>query len=216
MPKFSSSIAATTTSFSRSCIKLRRRFSRPSEVAAPLRQLAQQQPNLSVLLGEVTALSWIHGGDGDPPGCPRRISVRLPGCRHRSAAHLFRTRRICAVRSEPEDHHGRGADSRPHLGAYERAEQLGGRGAASTRALTFVLVGAGPTGVELAASIAQMARVTLRSNFRRIDPADTKILLVEGAARILAGFQRSVVFQGSSSSGKTRCGDTNRRHRRPC
>ena len=55
------------------------------------------------------------------------------------------------------------------LSAYERAEHLEDE-AERARALTFVLVGAGPTGVELAASIAQMAQITLRANFRRIDP----------------------------------------------
>ena len=46
--------------------------------------------------------------------------------------------------------------------------------------MTFVLVGGGPTGVELAGSIAEMGSITLRSNFRRIDPSKTSILLFEG------------------------------------
>ena len=54
--------------------------------------------------------------------------------------------------------------------------------------MTFVLVGAGPTGVELAASMAQMATTTLRKNFRRIDPAKTSIILLEGGKRILPSF----------------------------
>jgi NADH:ubiquinone reductase (H+-translocating) len=58
--------------------------------------------------------------------------------------------------------------------------------------MTFVLVGAGPTGVELAASIAQMAIITLRSNFRRIDPAKTSILLLEGGERILPSYAESL------------------------
>jgi NADH dehydrogenase len=60
------------------------------------------------------------------------------------------------------------------------------------RQLTFVLVGAGPTGVELAASIAQMAAVTLRGQFRRIDPAKSSIILVEGGKRILPTFAESL------------------------
>ena len=56
------------------------------------------------------------------------------------------------------------------------------------QALTFILVGGGPTGVELAASIAQMAQITLRSNFRRINPTDTRILVIEGAGRVLPAF----------------------------
>lgn len=52
-------------------------------------------------------------------------------------------------------------------------------------AMTFILVGAGPAGVELAASIAQMAALTLRGQFRRIDTAENAIILIEGGARIL-------------------------------
>jgi NADH:quinone reductase (non-electrogenic) len=52
-------------------------------------------------------------------------------------------------------------------------------------------VGAGPTGVELAASIAQMATTTLRANFRRIDPATTSIFLLDGAKRVLPSFAES-------------------------
>src|SRR5262249_36627605 len=52
--------------------------------------------------------------------------------------------------------------------------------------LTFVVVGGGPTGVELAGAVAELARHTLRRNFRSIDPASARILLVEGTDRILS------------------------------
>jgi NADH dehydrogenase len=58
--------------------------------------------------------------------------------------------------------------------------------------MTFVLVGGGATGVELAASMAQMATATLRGNFRRIDPAKTSIVLLEGGNRILPAFAESL------------------------
>ena len=61
-----------------------------------------------------------------------------------------------------------------------------------SRAMTFVLVGAGPTGVELAASLALMARITLRCNFRRINPCESRILLLEGSKRVLASFDESL------------------------
>jgi NADH dehydrogenase len=77
------------------------------------------------------------------------------------------------------------------LAAYERAE-LTDDPDERARLLKFVVVGAGPTGVELAASIAQMASVTLRSNFRKIDPAKTSILLVEAGMRILPTFAESL------------------------
>jgi len=80
--------------------------------------------------------------------------------------------------------------SSDHSCAYEIAESTDDddeRG----RQMTFVLVGAGPTGVELAASIAQMATTTLRANFRRIDPATTSIFLLDGAKRVLPSFAES-------------------------
>jgi NADH dehydrogenase len=61
--------------------------------------------------------------------------------------------------------------------------------------MTFVLVGAGPTGVELAASLAHLANVTLRGNFHRIDPAKASIILIEGAKRVLPTFAESVSRQ---------------------
>ena len=165
----------------------------PSEVAAPLRQLAQQQPNLSVLLGEVTDIELDA----------RRVKVCSPGLPITDIEFDYL---VVATGVRPTYFgHDEFAQFAPSLktiadaewirarilGAYERAEHLDDQ-AARTRALTFVLVGAGPTGVELAASIAQMAHITLRANFRRINPADTKILLIEGAERILPTFSEAL------------------------
>jgi NADH dehydrogenase len=58
--------------------------------------------------------------------------------------------------------------------------------------MTFVLVGAGPSGVELAASLAQMVKVTLRGNFRRIDPAQANIILLDAGKRVLPTFAESL------------------------
>jgi NADH dehydrogenase len=66
------------------------------------------------------------------------------------------------------------------------------------RHMTFVLVGAGPTGVELAASIAQMATTTLRLNFRRIKPAKTSIFLLEGGKRVLPSFAESLAKKAAA------------------
>ena len=73
------------------------------------------------------------------------------------------------------------------LSAYEAADATDDENERA-RQLTFVLVGAGPTGVELAASMAHMAKVTLRGQFRRIDPAKSSIILIEGGKRILPSF----------------------------
>src|SRR6201999_4426657 len=87
------------------------------------------------------------------------------------------------------------------LSAFELAESTDDANE-RRRHLTFVLVGAGPTGVELAASIAQMARITLRSNFRRINPADTKILLIEGAWRVLPTFSGDLSAKAARHLGR--------------
>ncbi len=54
--------------------------------------------------------------------------------------------------------------------------------------LTFIVVGGGPTGVELAGALGEIARYTLRGNFKHIDPAQARILLVEGVDRLLPGY----------------------------
>jgi NADH dehydrogenase len=73
------------------------------------------------------------------------------------------------------------------LSAFERAE-LAGQGKAAPDLTTFVVVGGGPTGVELAGAIAEIARDALKSEFRHIDPAASRIVLVEAGARILPTF----------------------------
>jgi NADH dehydrogenase len=73
------------------------------------------------------------------------------------------------------------------LGAFELAETTDDEDERA-RQMTFVLVGAGPTGVELAASLAQMVRVTLSGNFRRIDPSKSAIILLDAGIRILPTF----------------------------
>src|SRR5439155_4328297 len=84
------------------------------------------------------------------------------------------------------------------LGAFEAAE-------AETNAeeiaawLTFVVVGAGPTGVEMAGQIAELARDTLRRDFRSIDPRSARILLVEVADRVLTTFPPSLSAKAKRS-----------------
>src|SRR6185312_1667000 len=65
--------------------------------------------------------------------------------------------------------------------------------------LTFVVVGAGPTGVEIAGQIGELARDTLRHDFRRIDPRDARILLVETSDRVLTTFPPSLSAKAARS-----------------
>jgi NADH dehydrogenase len=73
------------------------------------------------------------------------------------------------------------------FGAFEMAELAWDEGE-EERLLTFVIVGAGPTGVEMAGQIAELSRQTLRRDFRRIDPTRAKVVLVDAAPRVLPGF----------------------------
>jgi NADH dehydrogenase len=87
------------------------------------------------------------------------------------------------------------------LGAFELAESTDDE-KERARQMTFVLVGAGPTGVELAASIAQMVSVTLRTNFRNIEPAKSRILLVDSGGRVLPTFAESLSKKVAKRLGK--------------
>jgi NADH dehydrogenase len=164
-----------------------------SEIAAPIRQLEAKQKNLSVLLAEVRG---INVG-------ARTIEVACPGIGNRKLEYDFL---VIATGMRPSyfghDEFARFAPGLKSLGDAEmiRTKILGAFELAEStddekeraRQMTFVLVGAGPTGVELAASIAQLAKVTLRKNFRRIDPAKSRIVLLDGGPRVLPTFAESL------------------------
>jgi NADH dehydrogenase len=165
----------------------------PAEVAAPLRQLAQQQSNLSVLLGEVLNVDLASNTlEVEPAGLPRRTVtfdylVIATGVQPDYFGHGEFAQHSLSLKTLTDAELIRTRV----LGAFELAEHTEDA-ESRQRALTFVLVGAGPTGVELAASIAHMSRITLRSNFRHVDPAATRILLLEGADRVLPTFDEKL------------------------
>jgi NADH dehydrogenase len=161
----------------------------PSEISFPIRQLAKSQENVSVLLAEVTGVDLnARSIDASCPGVGIRkidydylviatggqasyfghdeFATHAPGLKTLTDAVAIRTR---------------------ILAAYEFADATDDENERA-RQMTFVLVGGGPAGVELAASMAQMAGVTLRGQFRRVDPAKSSIILIEGGNRILPTF----------------------------
>ena len=165
----------------------------PSDVAAPIRQLAARQENVSVLLAEVVGVDLES----------RSVEVEYSniGTKKINFDYL-----VIAAGAQPSYFgHNEFARYAPCLktltdaetirtkilSAYEMAEFTDDADE-RLRHMTFVLVGAGPTGVELAASIAQMTTTTLRSNFRRINPAKTSIFLLEGGKRVLPSFAESL------------------------
>jgi NADH dehydrogenase len=165
----------------------------PAEIAAPIRQLEVKQPNLSVLLAEVTGIDVAS----------RTIEASSPGVGVRKIAYDYL---VVATGMRPSyfghDEFARFAPGLKNLSDAEtiRAKILGAFELAETtedeseraRQMTFVLVGAGPSGVELAASLAQMVKVTLRGNFRRIDPAQASIVLLDAGKRVLPSFSESL------------------------
>ena len=165
----------------------------PADIAAPIRQLAQKQRNLSVMLAEVTDVDLTS----------RSVLARTPEGNQRNVPFDFL---VVATGMQPSYFgHNEFATYAPGLktlsdaetirakilSAYELAELTDDENERS-RLMTFVLVGAGPSGVELAASMAQMSETTLRGNFRRIDPASNSIVLLDGASRILPSFAESL------------------------
>ncbi len=163
------------------------------DIAAPVRQLVARQANLSVTLAEVTSLN--------PDS--RTIDVCCPRIGFRKFPFDFL---VVATGVRPSyfghDEFALHAPSLKNLSdaetirakilsAFEAAESTDDK-AERVRQMTFVLVGAGPTGVELAASMAHMVAHTLRRNFRRIDPAQSTIILIEAGNRILPTFTESL------------------------
>ena len=165
----------------------------PAEIAAPIRQIEERQQNLTVMLAEVTAVDLSS----------RSVTVSYPA----SGAHKITFDFLIIAAGMQSSYFGHDEFARyapglknlsdaerirtKILDAYELAE-LTDNESERSRLMTFVLVGGGATGVELSASMAQMAAVTLRGNFRRINPAKTSIVLLEGGNRILSTFAESL------------------------
>jgi NADH dehydrogenase len=165
----------------------------PSDVAAPVRQLVAKQDNLSVMLAEVTGID-LNSRTID--ACSPRVGARkIPfdflvvatGVRPSYFGHDEFALYAPSLKSLSDAETIRAKI----LSAFEAAESTDDK-AERARQMTFVLVGAGPTGVELAASMAHMTAHTLRGNFRRIDPAQSTIILVEAGNRILPTFAESL------------------------
>src|SRR5712672_3593871 len=157
----------------------------PGEISAPLRGVLSKQKNALVLLGEA--------GDIDPDA--RRVKLR-------DGAILDYDSLIVATGSKTS-YYGKDEwrEAAPSLKTIEEATVIrhkilyafewAERSATAAEArewLTFVIVGAGATGLELAGALAEIANETLRHDFRRINPSEAQILLLEGGPRILTAF----------------------------
>jgi NADH dehydrogenase len=165
----------------------------PADIAAPIRQLADRQKNVSVMLGEVTGVDLnARSVDASCPGVgirkiPFDYLIIATGMQPSYFGHDEFARYAPGLKSLSDAVTIRAKI----LSAYELADTTDDENERA-RQMTFVLVGAGPTGVELAASIAQLAALTLRGQFRQIDPAKSSVILIEGGKRILPTFAESL------------------------
>lgn len=157
----------------------------PADIAEPIRKMLRRQPNTEVLMGEVTGIDAagkaVLTQDGARIPYDRLViatgsvynyfghqdwAEHAPGLKTIEDARAIRTQVLCGFeRAERE------ADP-------ERRRAL----------MTSVIIGGGPTGVEMAGAIAELARHALARDFRRIDPREARVVLVEAGPRILSAF----------------------------
>src|SRR5450432_4555893 len=156
-----------------------------SEIAWPIRHLLRDRPEVTTLLGNVTGVDMnkrqvlLEGGDA----LPYDTLVLATGARHAYFGHDEWEPFAPGLKTLEDATTLR----RRILVAFERAERETDP-LKRAALLTFVIIGAGPTGVELAGTIAELAQHTLRPDFRNIDTRKARVVLIEAGPRVLAGF----------------------------
>ena len=167
----------------------------PAQIAAPLRGILSRRRNVRVLLGEAV--------DVDPAaklvilrdGAAFAYDSLIVATGSESAYYGHEEWRACAPSLKSVEEAT--AIRRKILYAFEAAERTSDQG--ERRAwLTFVIVGAGATGVELAGALGEIALHTLKRDFRAIRPEDARIVILDGSPRVLPAYPESL----SSSAGK--------------
>ncbi|MGL5826694.1 MAG: NAD(P)/FAD-dependent oxidoreductase [Nocardioides sp.] len=159
------------------------------EVAPATREVLARQKNATVLLGEVTDINL----------GARTVTHRVPG---RTACTPYDSLIVAAGAGQSyfgNDHFAEFAPGMKSIddalelrgrvfGAFELAELRASQGEDVAAELTFVIVGAGPTGVEMAGQIAELARRTLKKDFRAIQSSAARVILLDGAPQVLPSF----------------------------
>jgi NADH:ubiquinone reductase (H+-translocating) len=156
----------------------------PADIAAPIRAVLQKCKNAEVMLAEVQSVDVntrvVHTGDLN---VQYDYLILATGARHSYFGHPEWERLAPGLKSLEDAVEIR----RRILLAFEYAEKISDP-AARAAAMTFVIIGGGPTGVEMAGSIAEIARHTLARDFRHIDPSSARVVLIEGESQVLATF----------------------------
>src|SRR5438876_1579004 len=156
----------------------------PGEIAAPIRSILRGRDNVEVLLGEVTGFDLARRLV-ETPGqkIPYDYLVVAAGASHAYFGHDDWEPLAPGLKTIEDALEIR----RRILLAFELAERQAAAGEPELP-LNFVIVGGGPTGVELAGTLAEIARRVLRDQFVSIDPRRTRIILLEGGPRILPAY----------------------------
>jgi NADH dehydrogenase len=158
----------------------------PSDIASPIRHLLRRQKNTTVLLDQARAVDVNRRVVliGEEPGeVPYDFLIIATGTRHSYFGHDEWEPLAPGLKNIEDARELR----RRFLSAFEEAERTTDP-ARRAACLTFVVVGGGPTGVELAGMLPETARRTMRGEFRHIDTRETKVILLEGGPRVLPSF----------------------------
>lgn len=156
----------------------------PADIAAPIRSMLSRYRNIRVIQAEVQAID-LERNTVTADGAEIKYDYLLLACgaQHSYFGHDEWEEFAPGLKTLEQATEIR----RRVLTAYEEAERTTDR-AAHKRLLTFVVVGGGPTGVELAGAIGEMSRFTLARDFRNIDATQARVILIEAGPRILATF----------------------------
>src|SRR5437879_7732556 len=165
----------------------------PSQMSSPIREVLRRHKNTTVIMGEVTGVDkaqrcvFVNSPDREHVPVPYDYLILATGARHSYCGHNDVEKFAPGLKSLADAV----AIRNKILSAFEQAEAEEDP-KLHQDLLTFVLVGAGPTGVEMAAALAVLVRTTLRSNFRRIDPTKAGIVLIDAARNVLGPFAPSL------------------------
>jgi len=165
----------------------------PGQIATPIRTILRKQKNTTVILGEVTGIDkerkCVFVSDADREGVPVAYDylILATGATHSYFGHNEFAEYAPGMKSLADAV----ASRNKILEAFEQAEAEEDP-SRHRDLLTFILVGAGPTGVEMAGALAVLVRNVLKSEFRRIDPTSARIVLVDMAPRVLTPFSEKL------------------------
>jgi NADH dehydrogenase len=167
----------------------------PADIAEPIRRILSRYTNIEVVLGEVVTVDH-RGGSVTLASGERIVYDRLVVATGSTSSYFGHDdwREVAPPLKSIDD--ARAVRTRV-LNAFELAERADE--VERKRLMTLVVVGGGPTGVELAGSLAELARHTLARDFRHIRPAQARILLVEAGPRILGAFPEQLASYAQRS-----------------